>query len=169
MPEDRDAAVEYSPPAADAPEPRRGLTGPALWVALLILLGWGSFIVVLVLSASVEEVRWTRLAWLFSSVEAVVFAAAGALFGTTIQRRRAERAEAAAEANAKDASNGRALASALLAEDEGAEEEAAPAAGTAGGLEGFRSSPAAPEARRSAAQVARRHARLARSLFPPGG
>jgi hypothetical protein len=97
-------------------------------------------------------VSWTRLAWLFASVEAIAFGAAGALFGATIQRQRAEKAEAAASQNADAAAKGHALAATLKAEE--------PSGGSEG-LESF-GSPVPSEA----AQVARRHASLARELFP---
>jgi len=96
----------------------------------------------------------------FSSVEAVAFAAAGLLFGSTVNRQRAEQAEQKANENQKDAESGRALATALKAEE--------PAIVQEGGAEG------APQEMGGrgrggadpAAHVAARHARLARQLFP---
>jgi hypothetical protein len=44
-----------------------------------------------------DELHWTRLTYLFNSLEAVAFAAAGALFGTQVQRTRVEKAEQTAE------------------------------------------------------------------------
>jgi hypothetical protein len=100
-----------------------------------------------------NEVSWTRLAWLFASVEAIAFGAAGALFGATIQRQRAEKAESAASQNADAAAKGRALAETLKAEE--------PSGSASEGFEAFGS--AVPS---EAAQVAQRHASLARELFP---
>jgi hypothetical protein len=100
-----------------------------------------------------NEVRWTRMAWLFSSVEAIAFGAAGALFGASIQRQRAEKAEAAASRNADAAAKGEALAATLKADEP-------PAAGTPGfEALGSRATP-------DALDVARRHASVARELFP---
>ena len=63
-----------------------------------------------------SEVTWARLAWLFSSVEAIAFAAAGALFGAARPPRAAEKAESEARKLAGDAARGRALAATLKAE-----------------------------------------------------
>ena len=91
---------------------------------------------------------------------AVAFAAAGLLFGTTVNRQRAERAEAQAEANQKAAEGGRALAAALKADE--------PAVVREGGRpRGPRELGEADEAMDTAAvQLAARHARLAREFFP---
>ena len=62
--------------------------------------------------------RWTRLTWVFTPIEALALGAYGALFGSTIQRHRAEKAETAAAANARDAADVRALAGDLKAESE---------------------------------------------------
>jgi hypothetical protein len=97
-------------------------------------------------------VTWTRLAWLFTSVEAIAFAAAGALFGAKIHRERAEKAESEARQYAGDAARGRALAAAIKA-DEIAE-------GATRGL---------GEAGDEGTLLRARHARLARELFPDRG
>lgn len=134
---------------------RPQLSRPAVLVAVLVLAGFAIFVVFLVARVDEDEVEWSRLAWVFASVEAIAFGAAGALFGSSIQRERAEKAEAAARENADAAANGRALASAIKAEDPGRAEGAA-------GLEAL--GPGAP--RDAAAGVAARHAALARELFP---
>jgi hypothetical protein len=105
-----------------------------------------------------DETEWARLAWVFASVEAIAFGAAGALFGSSIQRERAEKAEEAASTNAQDAANGRALAEAIKAEapPESADE------GRTGDLESL----GAGQQRDAAASVAARHAELAKRLFP---
>ncbi|MFG1992241.1 hypothetical protein ACGFJ7_19895 [Actinoplanes sp. NPDC048988] len=126
----------------------RSLTGIALIAALVVLVGFGVFIWFLATQSRTTEVSWTRLAWLFASVEAIAFGAAGALFGSTIQRQRAEQAEAAAAANADAAARGRALSAAIQAD--------APSADARGGL----------EALGPGDDVAARHAALARALFP---
>ena len=134
---------------------RPQLSRPAVLVAVLVLAGFAIFVVFLVAHVDEDEIEWSRLAWIFASVEAIAFGAAGALFGSSIQRERAEKAEAAARENADAASNGRALASAIKAEDPGRAEDA-------GGLEAL-----GPGAQRDAAAgVAARHAALARELFP---
>lgn len=131
------------------PRPSRRLTGVALVAALVALVAFAVFTAYMIGKADDEnEVTWTRLAWLFSSVEAIAFGAAGALFGASVQRERAEKAETEARRNAGDAARGRALAAAVKAE--------APVAATRGRGE--------PE--EEGAPVAARHARLARELFP---
>jgi hypothetical protein len=130
--------------------PSQTLRGPALWAALLALVLWATFVVVMILRAnSASEVLWTRLAFLFASVEAVAFAAGGAMWGASIQRERAEKAEQAAAANQQEATNGRALATAIIAEGEqGSETQGVQRLG--GGE----------------ADAKSRYARLARRLFP---
>lgn len=132
------------------------LSGLPLVVAVVAIGVWIAFVIVMVWTSNADETQWVRLTFVFASVEALAFAAAGALFGVTVQRERVEKAEERAEANARDASNGRALALMYLAdEDRGA---ARPA--SAPGLESL-----APDddADRS---VRRRHAEAARRLFP---
>jgi hypothetical protein len=131
------------------PRPTRRLAGAALIAALLALVAFAVFTAYMIGKADDEnEVTWTRLAWLFSSVEAIAFGAAGALFGASVQRERAENAEAEARQKGDEAARGRALAAAVKAE--------APAGATRGG----------GEPRAEDASVAARHARLARELFP---
>jgi hypothetical protein len=124
--------------------------------AVFALVGFAVFVVVLVVQASTtDEIYWSRVAWVFASVEAIAFAAAGALFGSSIQKDRADRAEADARDNAQSAANGRALAEVIKAEDPGL-----PVGQTA--LEPL--GVGAP--RDAAAGVAARHAEVARKLFP---
>jgi hypothetical protein len=118
------------------------------------LVAFAGLVWFLISQRNADERTWTRLAWVFSSVEAIAFGAAGALFGSSIQRQRAEQAEERATANDEHAANGRALAAALKAEDVA---EASPA-----GLESL--GPAG--SREAARSVAARHAALARELFP---
>jgi hypothetical protein len=92
----------------------------------------------------------------FSSIEAVAFAAAGLLFGSKVNRQRAENAEERADVNQRHAEAGRALAAAIKSD----EVEAAPGSGGPERLGGGR------PADIGAAQIAARHARLARQLFP---
>jgi len=139
---------------AARPQPTR----LALTVAVLALLVWIAFAVYLMTQSGATEVKWTRVAWVFVSVEAVAFAAAGMLFGTTVNRQRAERAEAEADAKRKQAENGRSLATALKAEEPPVVQESADTAGGPRALGGRQDD--------RASEIAARHARLARELFP---
>jgi hypothetical protein len=141
-------------------ENRRQLSGSALAAAFVALFLWTVFTGFMVLKSddkTTSEIHWTRLAWLFSSVEAVAFGAGGAVFGSSIQRERAEKAEQQAEGNKDEATKGRALAESLKAEAPAvsASEQQTPLRGL---------TPADPEA--AARSVIERHARLARTLFP---
>jgi hypothetical protein len=132
------------------PKPARRLAGPTLIAAFFALAAFAAFTAYMIVRAGDEgEVTWTRLAWLFSSVEAIAFGAAGALFGATVHRERAEKAEADARRNAGDAARGHALAAALKA-------DARPEDATRG----------LGETDGDGASVGARHARLARELFP---
>ena len=135
---------------ADRPQ----LSRAAVAVAILVLAAFAGFVVFLIGQVGEDETEWARLAWVFASVQAIAFGAAGALFGSSIQRERAEKAEEAARANAQDAANGRALAEAIKAE--------APEEPGIGNLESL----GAGQHRDAAASVATRHAELAKRLFP---
>jgi hypothetical protein len=124
-----------------------------LIAALLVLMGFAGLVIVMIFEAEVEEQTWTRLAWIFSSVEAIAFAAAGALFGASVHRERAERAERRAEANEETAARGRALAAQVIADDPGA-------VGSQPNQETLGPSPSRES------ETAARHAAVARMLFP---
>lgn len=62
-------------------------------IAIGIIIAYGFFIYFLIGKADAEELDWSRLIYLFSGVEAIVFAAAGFLFGREVNRKRAENAE----------------------------------------------------------------------------
>jgi hypothetical protein len=64
------------------------LAGTALVVAVMVIAIWLGLLVWLGVSDDVPEVAWSRLLVVLGSVEAVAFAAAGALFGTTVQQQR---------------------------------------------------------------------------------
>ncbi|MGH9631269.1 MAG: hypothetical protein ACRD7E_23435 [Bryobacteraceae bacterium] len=110
-------------------EGRTNLEGAGLIAALVIVAAWLAMLSWLAFRTAATEVEWARLFSILSSLEAVAFAAAGALFGTAIQRQRVqearERAEKAEEraagaeksatSNAQAAVNGRALATAVKA------------------------------------------------------
>jgi hypothetical protein len=99
----------------------------ARFVALVIIAVWLGLLGWLATHTSKPEVEWARLLTVLSSLEAVAFAAAGAMFGTTIQRNRVEEAkdraakaedraanaESRSLSNEQAAANGRALATAI--------------------------------------------------------
>jgi hypothetical protein len=141
---------------------RSSLSRPATLVAVSAVIVWLAFSIYLLAQArSSSELQWTRIAWVFGSVEAVAFAAAGALFGTAVQRDRAEQAETRAQTaeqaagqNLQDATKGRALAAAIQADaGVGAEQGTGPLQPM-----GASQTPAGDE-------TLRRYAQLARSLF----
>jgi hypothetical protein len=62
-------------------------------MAVLFLLLYASLSVVLFLVARhASELTWTRYVYVYGAIEAVVFAAAGALFGTHVQREQTRQA-----------------------------------------------------------------------------
>ena len=93
----------------------RRLSGWSLVVAIAVLVAFGVMVAYLVGHADTDERTWTRLAWLLSSVEAIAFGAAGALFGASVQRDRAVAAEQRAAENQRDAVAGRTLADTIKA------------------------------------------------------
>jgi hypothetical protein len=139
--------------------PSTPLSGIALWVAAFAVVVWVAFSVVLIVRSSADEVTWTRIAWVFGSIEAVAFAAAGALFGTAVQRQNVQKAEQRADTAQKDADSrrdeamkGRALAAALEADGATAEPDT--------GLRAM-----SPGAGGAEQEIRARHAHLARALF----
>jgi len=136
-------------------ESKPPLSGYALAAALVALVAFAAFVWYMINRTSANEVTWTRLAWLFSSVEAIAFGAAGALFGSSIQRERAEQAEERANENQDDAANGKALAKLLKAESPGTAQGSKVRQGIAGS-----------RPRDAAASIAARHAAIAEELFP---
>lgn len=65
-------------------------------VAIAALLAFAWFIIFLLHRTNTSELEWTRGVYLLTGVEAIVFAAAGFLFGREVNRARAEQAEARA-------------------------------------------------------------------------
>jgi hypothetical protein len=127
----------------------------ALGAAVAALALWIGFAIYLMAKSGSSETEWTRIAWVFASVEAIAFAAAGLLFGATVNRQRAEQAEQRANVNQKDAEGGRALAAALKADEPAVVHEGGPRA------LGEEDAALNPDV-----GLAARHARLARQLFP---
>ncbi len=79
-------------------------------VAIGSLLAFAWFIIFLLRRTNASELEWTRGVYLLSGVEAIVFAAAGFLFGREVNRGRAEHAEeraATAEVQRSEAENQR--------------------------------------------------------------
>ncbi|PKA97242.1 hypothetical protein B0O79_0895 [Flavobacteriaceae bacterium MAR_2009_75] len=62
-------------------------------IAFAVLVFYGFFIHFLIGKVDSGDPSWSRLIYLFSGVEAIVFAAVGFLFGKEVNRRRAEKAE----------------------------------------------------------------------------
>jgi hypothetical protein len=62
----------------DVEETRPGLSGAPVVVAVPAVLIWVAFVVVMLLAADSGDMTWTRLTFVFRSVEAIAFAAAGA-------------------------------------------------------------------------------------------
>ena len=103
---------------------KQGLTGSDHYLAIFVVLFWLGMLAWLAWKAfGATDMQWSRLIALLSSLEAVTFGAAGALFGTQIQRQRvteavgrAEKAERDASENKDAAIKGRALAAAVKAD-----------------------------------------------------
>ncbi len=62
-------------------------------IAVAALIAYGFFIHFLLGKVGADEPQWSRSIFLFSGVEAIVFAAAGFLFGREVNRKRAQNAE----------------------------------------------------------------------------
>jgi hypothetical protein len=148
--------------AASSGSPK--LSGTGLWVAIFALVVWVAFSIVLLFNIGKNETEWTRIAWVFGSIQSVAFAAAGALFGTAVQQQNVSTAQQEATNAKKDADQqretaikGRALAAVVQAEG------TTPSAGDGSRLETL--GPGRTDATESAEAVRQRHAQLSRSLF----
>ncbi|MGF1430780.1 hypothetical protein [Kitasatospora sp. LaBMicrA B282] len=159
-----------APPGTPAAARSQALSRYAVVTAVIAVGIWLGFSVYLLVRAGdgvTSDLQWTRMAWVFGSVQALAFTAAGALFGTSVQTGRVAQAESRAEAAAADANRhreeaakGRAMATVLQADE--AAVEAAP---------GWQ--PTGPGGQAGAGDVRRRYAHLSRTLFgnlvqPPG-
>jgi hypothetical protein len=109
-PEKGGDGVRQSPP----------LAGVALVVAVAVIVVWLGLLIWLAVSANSSDIAWSRELVVLGSVEAVAFAAVGALFGTTVQRQRVadltaqrDAAQSLAEASQAAAVNGEKLAVAV--------------------------------------------------------
>src|SRR5690242_951149 len=80
-------------------------------VASGTVLFWALFAAFLLSRVGTKDADvWTHLTFVFGSVQAIAFTAAGALFGTAVQQDRVKNAEHRAAMAENAASNGRALA-----------------------------------------------------------
>ena len=146
-----------------SPSPTK-LGGPALWTAVGALAIWVAFSIVLLFNISKSETEWTRIAWVFGSIQSVAFAAAGALFGTAVQQQNVSTAQQQATTAKQDAdqqrdaaTKGRALAAVMQAEETPTAATAATGMKTMG--------PGGAAVTESAEVLRQRHAQVSRSLF----
>ena len=140
------------------------LSGAALWTAIFALVVWVAFSIVVLFNIGKSETEWTRITWVFGSIQSVAFAAAGALFGTAVQQQNVSSAKQEASSAKQDADQqretaikGRALATVVQAE------AATPSADDGSGLESMETGRA--DATGSAEALRQRHAQVSRSLF----
>jgi hypothetical protein len=133
------------------------LRGLPLGVALISCVAYLVFVGVMVVARGSTDVVWSRLVFLFGSLQALAFAAAGALWGTSVQQERVASAERRAAVSALDATRGRALAATMKA-------EAKIIVDRAGGT--YRGGAQAGPQPGDDIDTARRHAAIAAELFP---
>lgn len=84
-------------------------------VMALIFFGIELYYMQGLIAAGVPDPQWSRAAYLFASVEAIAFAAAGFLFGREVNRQRAERAEAHSDKAQEEAGEAQTTAAAVVA------------------------------------------------------
>ena len=85
-------------------------------LAILVLIGYAYFLIFMVGKTDLgkgEELQWSRLVFLFSGVEAIVFAAVGFVFGREVHRSKAEAADERAESAEKKSQEAQKKASEL--------------------------------------------------------
>ena len=71
---------------------------PAFWFGVGVIVAFAGLSLYLIWAAgSVEEIGWTRMLYVYGGLEAIVFAAAGYIFGREVHRERAEAAEGIAQ------------------------------------------------------------------------
>lgn len=104
--------------------------GPLTWAAqtaaIVVILAWLALNGYMLSQTRVTDAEWTRLAAILASVEAVAFAAAGALWGTAVQKGRVDDAKQRADKAEKAASAGKTLAGAVNNHLAGSAQLAAP-------------------------------------------
>jgi hypothetical protein len=129
---------------------KRGMSGIPMWAAVLAILVWIATLAIMLLASDTDDKQWARMTYVFASVEAIAFSAAGALFGVSVQRERVKSAEDKAAASERDATNGKALAMVAIADGE-----------SVAAREAYSFAPDEPPP-----DVRQRYAALARQLFP---
>jgi hypothetical protein len=109
-----------SPDDSTASSSRLGTVGVVASIILVVV--YIAFVALQWFGGDASDVVWARRLALLTGLEALAFSGAGALLGSSVQRRatraaetRADRAEQAADANARDAEKGRALQNAIAA------------------------------------------------------
>jgi hypothetical protein len=75
---------------------------PTFWLAVAILVAFAGFMFLMLRQIATDENTWNRWLFIYGGVEAIVFAAAGYLFGREVHRERAEVAEELAETATDD-------------------------------------------------------------------
>ena len=163
-PTSQSAGTPGSASSSDSASSSPKLVGTALWVAIFAIVVWIGFSVFLIAKAGTNETEWARIAWVFGSIQAVAFAAAGALFGTTVQQQNVNNAQQQAASAKKDAdqqrdaaTKGRAFAAAIQAEAVADSTDSAEGPQRMGIGDGAGAAPAD--------ELLQRHARLSRALF----
>jgi len=68
-----------------------------IWTAILCVGGLGIALIWFFNSLGLQQTQWDRAIYLLNGIEAVAFAAAGFLFGSKVNRERAEQAEKRAD------------------------------------------------------------------------
>jgi hypothetical protein len=103
-------------PAGEAPT----WTSPLTVVAGFIVVGYTTFLIFVLTKLGTSDPTWTRLTLLYGTINSVLLAATGALFGTGIQQRQTRKAESQATAAttradqaSEEAARGRTLAAAV--------------------------------------------------------
>jgi hypothetical protein len=145
------------------------LTRTALVCAVVVLVLYLVFTLMLLLVAGdSSQLTWDRYIFVYGGLEAVVFGAAGALFGTKVQRAQTAKAEQRAEANQADAEAGRALRKAVETEESFSNTDSDSASRSGGLATGRIASPGAGGEPIDDLLAVERLAELARRLFDDG-
>ena len=163
------AKAEDSPPAA-------GPSRTVVRAAVAILVAFAGLVAFMLISASVsDEQVWQRQMYVFASVEAIVFTAAGALFGVEVKRQETAKAVQVADRAIEEAEEAKKSERRSSEESERGRTLAATARGlaaTASGTETRGPAPDVPGSRgpssTSQQDALRALAHVANELFPPG-
>src|SRR3954466_8972780 len=76
---------------------------PAFWFGVGVIVAFAGLSLYLIRAAgNTEEIGWTRMLYIYGGLEAIVFAAAGYIFGREVHRERAEAAEGIAQDAVKE-------------------------------------------------------------------